>query len=293
MRYRPIEESKRTRNNEKEKNEEQMTVKKGIKLLQARNNALKKLEYGKKKDNEPSQLKKFNSNLARLKAIKEEQRLREEEREKNRAEEEKPRFFYKEKKNERKPNVADDEFTVDCEVISIGADSKSTALSGEQKVPNIVEKKVAPKRSSQWASIMQNRRMEVEVSDEDESSFEDEFKNGKNGMGLDVGIPSRAKPLESDNDLSPLKSYEMKSPNSKSPDESPHSSFSEIIIDDISPGFVHNEIVTHNDILIDQIDDELSDKFEPPVAQITLPIKRILDDNIPPERYNQQENYIQ
>ena len=94
-------------------------------------------------------LAKLNSNLARLKNLKDQQRLREKERKNNpKSVDNESQVYYLGKKNEKKPIVADDEFTVDCDVLSIGADSKSTEVSEEQKAADNIKQDQQMKKHS-------------------------------------------------------------------------------------------------------------------------------------------------
>ena len=282
---------------DKVKPDEHMSVKKGISLIQSYNNAAKKVEGFERKKKQMEEVQKqkskqskqsisgVNSNLARLKALKEKQRLREEEKQ-QRLEENKggnSKYRYIQRKEEKKPTVADDEFTVDAEVLSIGDESKSTSSSDHELDENVTGKSGHiqfnhnSKNNSRWAKIMQNRMAEVAV--EEESSFEDEFKSYDN---WETSSPQRS--LKQIND----QNFKNKSPNSRSQsqhiDLSPIKSIpdidtseSEIVIDDITHERTLNEFQYQPENMQQQKQpqQEIEPTFDiPPIKQVTVKKKK-------------------
>ena len=152
-----------------------------VNSIKTQKTAMQKLVEKKQKDfpsKSDQSFSKLSSNLARLKALKEEQKLRQDQKKNNQLGADKHRFHYGGKANMNKTSVADDEFTVDREVLSVGVDDGAEYKEFHDdpktlKTLKSIDDPSMPKQQSQWALIMQNR---LGDTSEDESSFEDEFK---------------------------------------------------------------------------------------------------------------------
>ncbi len=296
MRYKPFEEGVKTNNS----SDDNMSVKKGLNLIHAQNQLLRNVDKNAKKNEsspKPKQsFSRLNSNLARLKVLKEEKKLRDEQLEKQRAKEEAvaPKFHYMSQlqgrrgqgsSNVMRPKVADDEFTVDAEVLQINGESESTESSDEQAVVRQIAKKKdkndeKPKHHSQWAVIMQNRLSEV--SDEESSSFEDEFQvedEFQNDGGWDADTPEHSQndgnnhsQIQSNGPPSPSPNNTSVESSNRSPLKTPdHMDMNKHESNKITPRRLGHEIGESN---IKNDSDEFNHNFEPPVKQIILTPKK-------------------
>jgi hypothetical protein len=275
MRYRAFEEGVKTNQSK----DEQLSAQKGLTLILAQNKAIKQMETfdktRKEKDDEQSKqsITRLSSNLARLKALNDERRLREEEKKKEATEnkiELKGVLSQQKQKSadSNQPKVAEDEFTADCEdvTVGLGSTSQSSKLSKSQQTHGDNGKNIVgstSKNPSQWAVIMQNR---LGTSADDVSSFEDEFRYDNMDWGADSPSMSNQQPHVTSNTHHDFIYTARQSGEGNS----------DIIIDDISP-------------YINRGEDYFNYEMPPPIKQVNVSVTKT-NNNMMPQPVN---NYLQ
>ncbi len=275
MRYKVFEEGVKTN----QIKDDHVNAQKGLGLILAQNKAIKQMEsiekIKKEKEEEQSKqsITRLGSNLARIKALKDERRLREEGKTKEDTENKtKLKGVLSQDKrkpadSDKKPKVAEDEFTADREDVTagLGSTSKSTNLSRSEQSNGDNDKYIAgstSKNPSQWAVIMQNR---LGTSSDDISSFEDEFRYDNMEWGADS--PSRPNPQVH------VTSNKTQHNFVHSPGQS-GTGISDIVIDDITP-HIHRGEIQLND------EDYFNYEMSPPIKQVSVSWKNINKNTMP------------